>query len=116
MIEKVKEKQDDEDIGEEIYKIFKQIQPSKGWFPNDLHEFLNFYDICNFPLLKVKKEIVKEDEQISSKYLHDMVLCEIGSENIVKIIQDMENRLNDGFEEIINQIDSLNIFSIQHNR
>ncbi|CAH8823316.1 unnamed protein product [Trichobilharzia szidati] len=101
-----------EDTGIDISTALKQIQPKEGWFPKDLHEFLNFYNICDFPFVSnAKQEIVEESDRISLKDLHDMLQREVDSSSRTTIIQSMQKKLDDDYENMIQEINSFNIFS-----
>nr|CAH8821904.1 unnamed protein product [Trichobilharzia regenti] len=104
--------EDIQDTGIDIFTSLKQIQPKEGWFPKDLHEFLNFYNIYDFPFVNsAKQEIMEESDRISLKDLHDMLQREVDSSSRTTIIQSMQKKLDKDYENMIQEIDSFNIFS-----
>ncbi|CAH8485042.1 unnamed protein product [Schistosoma intercalatum] len=83
------------------------------WFPKDLHEFLQFYNIDNFPVLNLNTEIPAEKVgSITPNDLHDLFQFKIDSKNVNDLIQNMEKQFNNDFKQMIDGINSLNIVTI----
>ncbi|CAH8491084.1 unnamed protein product [Schistosoma bovis] len=97
----------------DFYKTFHQIQMNQSWFPKDLHEFLQSYNINNFPVLNLNSEIPAEKVgSITLNDLHDLFQFEIDSKNVNDLIQNMEKQFNNDFKQMIDGINSLNIVTI----
>ncbi|VDP18210.1 unnamed protein product [Schistosoma margrebowiei] len=63
----------------DFYKTFHQIQMDQSCFPKDLHEFLQVYNINNFPFLNLNDKIPAEKiNSITLNDLHDLFQFEIG--------------------------------------
>ncbi|KAK4473992.1 hypothetical protein MN116_002639 [Schistosoma mekongi] len=94
------------------YQTFQRIQPDKGWFPKDLDEFLKFYKIDNFPTVNLEDKILNEQNtSITLNQLHDDVKSKLDSTNMADIIQNMKKRLQDGYNQLIDEVNNFNIFS-----
>ncbi|CAH8483136.1 unnamed protein product [Schistosoma mattheei] len=97
----------------DFYKKFHQIQMNQIWFPKDLHEFLQSYNIDNFPVLNLNSEIPAEKVgSITLNDLHDLLQFEIDSRNVIDLIQNMEKQFNSDFKQMIDGINSLNIVTM----
>ncbi|CAH8492731.1 unnamed protein product [Schistosoma rodhaini] len=110
----INEHEDEEKIFTDMHKTFHQTKINPGWFPKDLYEFFKVYNIDNFPVINLKyKKISNEDNSsISLDGIHDLFKSEMDLKNVNVVIETMEKHLNDGYERIIDEVNSLNIVSM----
>uniref|UniRef100_A0A3Q0KMH8 Autophagy protein 5 n=1 Tax=Schistosoma mansoni TaxID=6183 RepID=A0A3Q0KMH8_SCHMA len=109
----IDEHEDEEKILTDMHKTFHQTEINPGWFPKDLYEFFKVYNIDNFPVINLKYKLPNEDNSsMSLDDIHDLFKSEIDSKHVNDIIETMEKHLNDGYKQIIDEVNSLNIVSM----